>query len=70
MSWFGVFITISFLGFDFASLPPSSTIVDVGGGIGTVTRAILKKHTHLKFVVQDRAEVCEEGILVSRLLYL
>ena len=63
-------MTIPLLGFDFASLPPSSTVFDVGGGVGAATRVILKRNTHLKFVVQDRAEVCKEGVLVGHFLYL
>jgi tRNA1(Val) A37 N6-methylase TrmN6 len=56
---------MKYQGFDFASLPPSSVIFDVGGGVGTVSRLLANKYEHLKFVIQDRAEVCEEGTLVS-----
>lgn len=53
------------LGFDFASLPPSSVIIDVGGGVGTMAHVLTQKYEKLKVVVQDREEVCAEGLLVS-----
>lgn len=44
-------------GFDFASLPPGSTVVDVGGGVGTASLPILRACPQLKLVVQDTEEV-------------
>ena len=54
-------------GFDFAALPPSSVIVDVGGGVGSVAQLLVRKYKdgEFKVVVQDREEVCEEGVRVS-----
>ena len=46
-------------GYAWGSLPPSSTIVDVGGSEGHVSIALARAFPHLKFVVQDRTEVIE-----------
>ena len=51
-------------GFDFASLSPGSVVVDVGGGVGSVSRILARKFENLNLVVQDRQEVCEEGVRV------
>ncbi|KAF7303632.1 O-methyltransferase [Mycena indigotica] len=53
-------------GFDWASLPPGSTIVDVGGGIGSTTMILASDYAGtdgdgLRFVVQDRQVVVEMG---------
>lgn len=48
---------ISFSGFDWKSLPANSVIVDVGGGIGSKMLPLAKNFDHLKFIVQDRADV-------------
>ncbi|RAQ56991.1 sterigmatocystin 8-O-methyltransferase [Aspergillus flavus] len=39
--------------FDFDSLPEGSTVVDVGGGRGHLSRRVSQKHPHLRFIVQD-----------------
>ncbi|KAF7976155.1 hypothetical protein HWV62_7471 [Athelia sp. TMB] len=48
--------------FDWASLAPGSTLVDVGGGVGSVSLS-LATHlgTRVRFVVQDRERVCAMG---------
>lgn len=43
-------------GFDWASLPSGSTVVDVGGSHGDIDMAIARKFPGLKFVVQDLPE--------------
>ncbi|KAF8184846.1 O-methyltransferase [Pholiota molesta] len=55
-------------GFDWASLPRGSVIVDVGGGIGSTTMILATAFASteddalsLRFVIQDRAVVCEMG---------
>ena len=53
------------LGFPWSRLPPSSLVVDVGGGVGALTALLEKKHKALRYLVQDRAEVAEEGRRVS-----
>lgn len=52
-------------GFEFAALPEGSLIVDVGGGMGNLTMALSKAHKHLRYVVQDRAEVVQVADKVS-----
>jgi hypothetical protein len=55
-----------YAGYPWAELPPGSLVVDVGGGVGGSALAILRKHPHLRFVVQDLAIVVEnEGRKVS-----
>ena len=44
----------------FAALK-SGTIVDVGGGVGTVSKALAKAFPQLNFLVQDRADVLIEA---------
>ncbi|KLO13218.1 S-adenosyl-L-methionine-dependent methyltransferase [Schizopora paradoxa] len=48
--------------FDWASLPPESVVVDVGGGIGSVPIHIAHKHPEIEFVVQDRPAVIADGV--------
>lgn len=40
-------------------------MVDVGGGVGSVTMALAATHRHLRYVVQDRAQVIEQAHDVS-----
>ncbi|EJD07854.1 S-adenosyl-L-methionine-dependent methyltransferase [Fomitiporia mediterranea MF3/22] len=44
-------------GYDFASLPHGSVIIDVGGGVGAASLPILRENLHLKLMVQDTEEV-------------
>lgn len=46
------------------TLKPGDVVVDVGGGIGSTTMFLAKKHTELKYVVQDRPETIAEGTKV------
>ncbi|OCH90318.1 S-adenosyl-L-methionine-dependent methyltransferase [Obba rivulosa] len=48
-------------GFDWGSLSEGSIIVDVGGGIGTSSLVLAKAFPKLRYVVQDRPAVVEEG---------
>ncbi|KIM43500.1 hypothetical protein M413DRAFT_18022 [Hebeloma cylindrosporum] len=52
-------------GFDWHSLAHGSTVVDVGGGIGSTTMllatAFASEGLGLKFIIQDRPVVCEMG---------
>ncbi|KAJ7202040.1 O-methyltransferase [Mycena pura] len=56
-------------GFDWASLPQGSVVVDVGGGIGSTTMLLASAYAELdadgtgglRFVVQDRSVVVEMG---------
>ncbi|KAH8101294.1 O-methyltransferase [Cristinia sonorae] len=49
-------------GFDWASLPKGSVVVDVGGGFGGVVTELAKTHKHLKYICQDRPQVTEQGM--------
>ncbi|KAF8991936.1 O-methyltransferase [Cyathus striatus] len=48
-------------GFKWDELKEGSTIVDVGGGVGSSSMAISKKVENVKIVVQDRAPVIAEA---------
>lgn len=43
--------------FDWKGLPKNSVVVDVGGGIGSLSLTLAEGYSHLKFVVQDREAV-------------
>ncbi|KLO13187.1 O-methyltransferase [Schizopora paradoxa] len=47
--------------FDWASLPEESLVVDVGGGLGTVSSQLAAVYPKLQFVVQDRPRVIVDG---------
>ena len=49
-------------GYDWAALG-KATVVDVGGGIGTVSRILAKHFPLLDFVVEDRADVLVNAAL-------
>jgi hypothetical protein len=53
-----------YLGFAWHALNPGSLIIDVGGGLGGSTMALAREHPHLRFVVQDRGAVIQEGYKV------
>jgi len=43
----------------------ASTIVDVGGGIGTLLFPILAAHPHLRGISADRVDVCARGTMAT-----
>ncbi|KAK2463359.1 hypothetical protein APHAL10511_004670 [Amanita phalloides] len=47
--------------FDWQSLPPNALVVDVGGGVGSVSLPLAKDFPDLNIVIQDRASVVEIG---------
>lgn len=51
-------------GFDWTSLPAGSTVVDVGGGIGTQMLILARHFKHLKLIVEDREAVCSDTMKV------
>ncbi|KAM6499102.1 S-adenosyl-L-methionine-dependent methyltransferase [Amanita muscaria] len=50
--------------YDWKSLPNDALVVDVGGGIGSVSMTLAKEHPNLKIIVQDQAYVVENGTKV------
>ncbi|KAI2465233.1 S-adenosyl-L-methionine-dependent methyltransferase [Annulohypoxylon bovei var. microspora] len=54
-------------GFDWASLPSGSTVVDVGGGNGHCSKAIAYCNPTLKFIVQDSNAALAEEVDVDEL---
>ncbi|KAF8992582.1 S-adenosyl-L-methionine-dependent methyltransferase, partial [Cyathus striatus] len=50
-----------FNAFDWKSLPSSSVIVDIGGGFGASTMPLAEAYPSLKFIIQDRSNVIDEG---------
>lgn len=61
----GLNCSVNFTGFEWGLLPENSVVVDVGGGIGTITMDIASKHQHLRYVVEDLPGVIEGGRTVS-----
>jgi len=49
-------------GFTWDALAENDVVVDVGGGIGSVSIRVADMYPKLKFVVQDRAPVIADGI--------
>ncbi|KAI9437950.1 S-adenosyl-L-methionine-dependent methyltransferase [Lactarius indigo] len=44
-------------GYAWENLPPGSLVVDVGGGVGSQSLILARRHPNLQFVVQDRDSV-------------
>ncbi|KAH8978960.1 O-methyltransferase [Lactarius akahatsu] len=44
-------------GYAWEKLPPGSLVVDVGGGVGSNSLTLARRHNSLRFVVQDRETV-------------
>ncbi|EEB86622.1 hypothetical protein MPER_16357, partial [Moniliophthora perniciosa FA553] len=47
--------------FNWKAVPANSVVVDVGGGIGSVSHTILKHCPNLKFIVQDLPGPIDDG---------
>jgi ubiquinone/menaquinone biosynthesis C-methylase UbiE len=52
------------LGYDWKSLKKGDLVVDVAGGIGSTTIHLAKAYPDLRFIVQDRPAVVQDGIKV------
>ncbi|TBU38873.1 S-adenosyl-L-methionine-dependent methyltransferase [Dichomitus squalens] len=52
--------------FPWQELPDDSLVVDVGGGIGSTAMLLAHTFPHLRFVIQDRPQVAEQGIAAWR----
>lgn len=57
-------LIVDLSGFDWASIPGGSVIVDVGGGTGRPTLTLARAFPHLKIVIQDKESVIQKGIEV------
>ncbi|OCH84738.1 O-methyltransferase [Obba rivulosa] len=51
-------------GFEWDQLPKNSIVVDVGGGIGAMTKHLADNHKQLRYIVQDRAATIEGAVKV------
>ena len=43
----------------------NAVVVDVGGGIGSLSMTLAQNHAHLRFIVQDREKVLEDAVKVA-----
>ncbi|KAF7291228.1 Methyltransf-2 domain-containing protein [Mycena indigotica] len=59
----------AFLGFPWSNLPPGSILVDVGGGVGSVTLQIATRYPALRVIVQDLEQVAEAAAELWRLKF-
>jgi len=61
-----IFIT----GLEWQNLPEGSTVVDVGGGVGSQALSVARANPKLKVVIQDRAPVVAQAKEVCQVLLL
>ena len=55
----------SVVAYDWQSLPKDALVVDVGGGVGTVSLVLAKTFSNMKIVIQDLPKVVEDGLKVN-----
>ncbi|KAH9054228.1 S-adenosyl-L-methionine-dependent methyltransferase [Lactarius vividus] len=48
-------------GYAWEKLPPGSLVVDVGGGLGSQSLTLARRHPDLRFIVQDREAVLDNA---------
>ncbi|KAF8256673.1 S-adenosyl-L-methionine-dependent methyltransferase [Lactarius quietus] len=48
-------------GYSWETLPPDSLVVDVGGGVGSQSLTLARRHPNFRFVVQDREAVIADA---------
>jgi hypothetical protein len=53
------------VGFEWSLLKKGDVVVDVGGGIGSITCILAKKYPELRYVVQDLPATVADGVEVS-----
>jgi hypothetical protein len=54
------FVNFPFSGavaFPWDNLPKDSVIIDVAGGVGSASLILARAHPHLRFVIEDQAQV-------------
>ena len=56
-------------GYPWGQLPEGSLVVDVGAGVGSQSLVIAKHHPQLRFIVQDREPVMQDGVEVCTFLF-
>lgn len=58
----GDYLMLWYIVYDWKSLKKGDLVVDVAGGIGSITLHLAKAFPDLNFVIQDRAAVVPQGI--------
>lgn len=56
-----------FVAYDWESLPQDALVVDVVGGVGSVSLALTRSYKNMKIVVQDQPSVVQDGLKVRAL---
>lgn len=55
---------IDFKAFNWTNVPAGSKFVDVGGGVGTVSKLLADSQSHFDIIIQDRPAVVADGLAV------
>lgn len=55
---------VHFKAFDWTNVPAGSKFVDVGGGVGTVSKLLADSQSHFDIIIQDRPAVVADGLAV------
>lgn len=52
---------VSKIGYEWGKLSPGSLVIDVGGGVGSLSLTLARRYPNLCFVVQDREAVVADA---------